>query len=99
MVLHHKTPAEPPKPVLKELAAATAELNRVEQHQRELVAQARVEGCSWEQVAAATGVSHHAARKRWHDPPSGTTSLELLEDQMIAEWRPPAGPPPSRLQA
>jgi hypothetical protein len=98
MVLRHRTSAEPEKPVLKELAATTAELKRVEQHQRELVAQARFEGCSWEQVAAATGVSHHAARKRWHVPPPGATSAERLEDQMLAEWRPPAGPPPSPFQ-
>ena len=81
MTLGHKTPAERAKPVLKELAVATAELNRVEQHQRELVAQARFEGCSWAEVAAATGVSHHAARKRWHDPPQGTRS-ELLQVQL-----------------
>ena len=69
MTLRHKAPTEPTKPVLKELAAVTAELNRVEQHQRELVAQARSEGCSWAEVGAATGLSHHAARKRWHDVP------------------------------
>jgi hypothetical protein len=69
MTLRHKTPAEPAKPVLTELAAATAELSRVEQHQRELVAQARFEGCSWAEVGAATGLSHHAARKRWHEVP------------------------------
>src|SRR5215831_15816996 len=84
MALLHKAHAEPPKPVLKELAAATAELTRVEQHQRELVAQARFEGCSWEQVAAATGVSHHAARKRWHQVPA-TSSGDLRQAELAAD--------------
>ena len=84
MTLRHKTPAGPAKPILKELAAATAELNRVEQHQRELVAQARFEGCSWEAVAAATGVSHHVARKRWHQVPA-TSSSDLQQAEMAAE--------------
>jgi hypothetical protein len=89
MVLRHRTSAEPEKSVLKELAAATAEPNRVEQHQRELVAQARFEGCSWDQVAAATGVSHHAARKRWHDPPPG--SVNELRHAEVAEEKGPWG--------
>ena len=87
MALLHKAPAQPPQPVLKELAAATAELSRVEQHQRELVAQARSEGCTWAEVAAATGVSHHAARKRWHQVPA-RPSRDL---QAWEGWQPPPG--------
>jgi hypothetical protein len=97
MVLRHKTPAEPAKPVLTKLAAATAELTRVGQHQRELVAQARSEGCTWEQVAAATGVSHHAARKRWHQVPA-TMSSDLQQAELAAQvggssYRTPIGGP------
>jgi hypothetical protein len=84
MVLGHKTPAEPARPVLEELVAATAERARVEQHQRELVAQARSEGCTWEEVAAATGVSHHAARKRWHQVPA-TASSDLREAELAKD--------------
>ena len=85
MSLLHKAPVETPKPVLNELAAATAELTRVEQHQRELVAQARSEGCTWEEVAAATGVSHHAARKRWHQVPARPSS-DLRQAELAAEF-------------
>jgi DNA-directed RNA polymerase specialized sigma24 family protein len=76
MALHHRKqkPATDTaaSPRLAELAAATAELSRLERHQRELVAQARSEGCSWAEVAAATGVSPHAARKRWPSVAAGS---------------------------
>jgi hypothetical protein len=82
MTLHHKKPSD--SPALKELAAATDQLNRAERRQRELVAQARAAGSSWADVAAATGVTQHMARKRWHDVPDGAAGA-LRETELHAQ--------------
>jgi hypothetical protein len=82
MPLHHKKASD--SPALQELAAATDQLNRAERRQRELVAHARAAGSSWADIAAATGVTRHVARKRWHDVPSGAMG-ELGEAELRAE--------------
>jgi DNA-binding CsgD family transcriptional regulator len=74
----HQASAEQTEPVLKELAAVTTELHRLEQRQRELAADARSQGCSWSEVAAAAGVCRHG-RRRSGDPRFGWASLSQTE--------------------
>lgn len=54
-----------PTPTLRAVAEYRDQAQRVDQKLRSLVAQARAEGASWEQVGHALGITKQAAQQRF----------------------------------